>query len=650
MKKILVGVDTGGTFTDLVLFDGERLHTHKILSTPASPERAIVAGMRAIGAPTGEALAMTQGSTVGTNAVLEGKGVKTAYVTNRGFADTLAIGRQTRSEIYNLKPPPRPNPVPPQYCVETGGRIAADGGVLEGLDAADIAALKRRLQALAPDAVAVNLLFSFVDARFEDRLESALGRDYFVSLSSRVCPLAGEYERGIATWLNAAIGPLMRAYLKKLQSGLPNAAIRVMQSHGKTVAVGRAADTSVNLLLSGPAGGVIAVESLARRIGERRVLSFDMGGTSTDVSLLDGGVELTTEGRIGGYPVAVPMVDVRTIGAGGGSIARVDEGGLLQVGPESAGASPGPACYDFGGLCPTVTDANLLLGRLPATLRGLELKRDAARRAFRPLAAAFGGDETAAAHGVIATVNEQMIRALRALSAEKTHDPSEFVLAGFGAAGGLHVCALADGMGMKRALAPAHAGVLSALGMLVAPPGLEKIRTVCRGLRDLKASDTAAIRRKLEDAAASEMRAQGIADFNIRLFAELRYRGQLSCLTLPWRETARTGAACMEEAFHDAHEARYGHRLNMPVELAALKLGAFADAAMDAAAAADSAPPPDANGAVDGDAPVVARRTLSRREALRGPAVIVEDTATVYLAPDWTARPDGCGNLELRTG
>ncbi len=649
--KAHIGADTGGTFTDLVLFDGKRLRTHKILSTPDGPERAIVAGVRAVGADVGGALELTQGSTVGTNAVLEGKGARTAYVTNRGFADTLAIARQARTGLYNLKPAPRPNPVPPQLCLETGGRVAADGAVLEDLSVADVAALGRRLKALAPDAVAVNLLFSFLDARFEEQLAAAFGCDYFVSLSSRVCPMPGEYERGVATWLNAYIGPLMRAWLLKLCSALPRATIRVMQSHGKTAAATRAADQAVHLLLSGPAGGVIAVDYLARLIGERKVLSFDMGGTSTDVSVLNGGVALTTEGSVGPYPVAVPMADVHTIGAGGGSIVRVDEGGLLQVGPESAGASPGPACYGLGGLRPTVTDANLLLGRLPVSLRGLELSRAAAARAFHPLAAALGKDETETAHGVVATVNEQMIRALRAMSAERTYDPSEFLLVGFGAAGGLHVCALADGIGIRRALVPAHAGVLSALGMLVASRGLEKTAAVCELLRELSAGRATAVRRRLETAAAADLRAQGINDYETRLFADLRYRGQWSCLTLPWQSLVR-----LEEAFHEAHEARYGHRLKIPVELAALKLQAYAAAAVDVAAALRRAAA-DVNRArtlqrktafaVGAELPVYQRRNLSLTGVVSGPAVIVEDTGTVYLAPGWNARLDDYGNLTL---
>ena len=657
--KAYIGADTGGTFTDLVLFDGERLRTHKILSTPDGPERAIVAGVRAVGADVGGAFELTQGSTVATNAVLEGKGVKTAYVTNRGFADTLAIARQARAGLYDLKPAPRPNPVPSHLCLETGGRVAANGAVLEDLSAADVETLVRRLKTLAPDAVAVNLLFSFLDARFEERLAETLGSDYFVSLASRVCPLAGEYERGVATWLNAYVGPLMRAWLLKLRAGLPRATIRVMQSHGKTAAAERASDQAVQLLLSGPAGGVIAVDYLTRLSGERKVLSFDMGGTSTDVSVLHDGLELTTEGRIGPYPVAVPMVNVHTIGAGGGSIVRVDEGGLLQVGPESAGATPGPACYGLGGGShPTVTDANLLLGRLPVSLRGLTLDHAAAARAFGPLASALGKDEIETVRGVVATVDEQMIRALRATAAEKTHDPSEFLLVGFGAAGGQHVCALADGLGIGRALVPAHAGVLSALGMLVAPRGLEKAAAVCEPLRDLSGARATAVRRGLENAAAADLHAQGIHDYETRPFADLRYRGQWSCLTLPWRSPAH-----LEEAFHEAHEARYGHRLKMPVELAALKLQAYAPAPVDAAAALRRAAAADracatrpqaagAGGAENDRAsgtelPVYRNRDPALITGVSGPAIIVEDTATVYLAPGWNARLDDYGNLTL---
>ena len=647
----LLGVDTGGTFTDLVLFDAGRFRVHKQLSTPDAPEKAIIEGLRALGLAPGMALEIVHGSTVATNAVLEGRGVRTAYITNRGFGDVLTIGRQARPEIYRLRPPPAPAPVAPALCLETGGRIDARGEVLDGLAPGDLAELKARCAKLAPEAVAINLLFSFIDDRFERMIEDVLEDDYFVSRSSRVLAEQREYERGIATWLNSYTGPIMRRYLRHLDALLPSAKLSVMQSHGKTVTADKAADYAVNLLMSGPAGGVIAAREFAAGAGARKVLSFDMGGTSTDVSVVDGELTLTTEGRIGPYPVAVPMVDIHTIGAGGGSIAYIDEGGLLRVGPQSAGASPGPACYGRGGDRPTVTDANLLLGRLPGKLGGsLHLDRAAAAHAFEPLAAALDKSLTETARGVIDIVDEQMGQALKVMSVRKGHDPGDFVLVGFGAAGGLHICTLAAGLRIREAMVPAHAGVLSALGMLLAPRGLQKSRTLCAGVADTDRESLDAAYRRLREEAGAEMRAQGIDGFRFVETAELRYRGQLHCLVLERREPAG-----LESAFHAAHEKLHGYTLDAPVELVSLRVRASASAPLtDTAGVSGPVPrPPPAAGegkppeTMPGDVPLYLRSDLAGR-TIAGPAVVAEETSTVYVEPGWNAALDEVGNLRLR--
>ena len=451
---IRLGVDTGGTFTDFVLLDerGE-LRVHKVLSTPQAPEDAILQGIADLGLGNAD-WKLVHGSTVATNAVLEGKGVKTLYIANRQFADVLTIARQQRAELYDLQPPPEPPPVPAEHCLETGGRLAADGRLLEPLTDADLVDLRDRVRRLAPDAVAVNLLFSFLDPGLEERIGAAMPEGVFVSLSSRVLPEIGEYERGMATWLNAWIGPRVAGYLERLGGALGTVSVSVMQSSGDSVAAQQAAGNAVRMLLSGPAGGLIAAREIGGQAGHDRLLTFDMGGTSTDVALVDGEPRLTTDGRIARYPVAVPMVDMHTIGAGGGSVAWLDVGGMLRVGPQSAGADPGPACYGRGGCQPTVTDANLLLGRLQpdALLAGeMQLDAPAAAAALGKLAAALRQDSAQTAQDIIAVANEHMAQALRATAVRRGADPREHVLVSFGGAGGLHVCALAELLEMRTA-------------------------------------------------------------------------------------------------------------------------------------------------------------------------------------------------------
>ena len=488
MEKLLLGIDAGGTFTDFVLLSqsaGElRLQTHKVLSTPAAPEQAILQGIAELGlngvAQQGR-LHIVHGSTVATNAALENKGVRTAFITNRGFADLLTLARQTRPSLYQLETPAQIPPVPRALCLETGGRLAADGSELEALTDADLKQLQEQLRTLQPAAVAINLLFSFIDEGNERRIEAALQElPLFVCRSSEVLPEYREYERGIATWLNASLGPVVNGYLQRLQQALGNCSLQIMQSSGETFSAAVASRRAVNLLLSGPAAGLSAMHHLGQLLNEPDVISFDMGGTSTDVALLRGAPEITNEGRVAGYPVAVPMVDMHTIGAGGGSLASVDVGGMLRVGPESAGADPGPACYGRGGTQATVTDANLVLGRLQADTTEashLQLDLSLAQQAVERLARSMnlGVEETAL--GIIRIANEHMVAALRLISVQRGYDPADFLLASFGGAGGLHVCALADAMGMRRALVPANAGVLSALGMLVAPQGRQFSRT-----------------------------------------------------------------------------------------------------------------------------------------------------------------------------
>ncbi len=651
-----LGIDTGGTFTDFVLYDGTGLRTHKVLSTPAAPERAILQGLRELGVSDEAGLYIVHGSTVATNAVLEGKGVRCVFVTNRGLRDLLTIGRQTRRDLYDLQPAPVPPPVPRDDCLETGGRLGPDGEVIEDLTAADLDDLCTAIAAREPRAVAVNLLYAWQSSAFEARIESVLaerfGETLFVSRSSAVLPEFREYERGMATWLNAYVGPLVEGYLQRLQAGAGEARIAVMQSAGGTIDAAQAGRQAVRMLLSGPAGGLAAARFLGELTGRDRLLTFDMGGTSTDVALVEGEIRLTTEGRIAGWPVAVPMVDMHTIGAGGGSIAFVDAGGLLQVGPESAGADPGPACYGRDGERPTVTDANLLLGRLRPDAflgGGMTLDVDAARKAMQRLADRLAMTPLEAAEGIVRIANEHMAHALRVISVQRGVDPRDHTLVSFGGAGGLHVCALAEALGMRRAMVPVHAGVLSALGMLVAPRARELSRSRIAPLAGLPMAEIEELYAALEAQGVAELEAEGVAagDITITRSADLRYAGQSWTLNVPWRGRDDTAAE-----FHTRHAQRYGHRLDLPVELVNLRVSLKSRQTPPALPRLQPSGPgsPREHATLaghDGPVPVWPRDALAPEQTITGPALIVETVSTTWTAPGWRCTADAWGNLLL---
>lgn len=649
----LIGIDTGGTFTDFVLWQDGGVRVHKVLSTPEAPEEAILRGIGDLGLDP-DGLSVVQGSTVATNAVLEGKGARTLYIGNHGLEDLLAIGRQARRDLYDLQPPPRCPPVPPGLCVGTGGRLAADGALLDPLSPEDLVELMTAVAQAGPEAVAINLLFSYLDDGPERTIAESLPPGLFVSRSFDVLPVAGEYERGVATWLNARVGPLVGRYLERLAARLPGAQVAVMQSSGETIAAQQTASHAVRLLLSGPAGGLAGAAFAASAGGGVRLLSFDMGGTSTDVAVIDGAPRLTTTGRVAGLPVALPMVDMHTIGAGGGSIARIDAGGLLLVGPESAGADPGPACYGRGGMEPTVTDANLVLGRLDpdAFLGGrMVLDREAAEAALWPIARSLELSLEGAALGIVRLADEHMARALRVISVERGLDPRGFTLTSFGGAGGLHVCALADALGTREAMVPVHAGVLSALGMLVAPPGRTLTRSWKGPLSAVTDQEIEAGLGLLAGRGVAELEAEGFERLRLRLepSLDLRYRGQSHTLNLPWG-----GLATTTEAFHSRHAEAYGHRLDRPIELVNLRVRVRAPGRHMAL------PPKSPGGASDltpvrrlpaygcaEPVPVYRREALARGPRIPGPALVTDPVATAWVASGWQARLDAVGNLWL---
>ncbi len=661
-NKAILGIDAGGTFTDFVCLqhDGDwHIAVHKTLSTPHAPEQAILQGISDLGLTefmTQGQLRIIHGSTVATNAVLEGNTARTALISNYGFGDVLTLARQTRPKLYALEHEPVPPPVPPELCLETGGRFTVEGEVLEDLGQEELNVLIASLRELQPEAIAINLLFSFLDDRFEKAIEAAIqdaGISAFVSRSSAVLPVYKEYERGIATWLNASLGPVVQGYLSRLQEQLGDCSLQIMQSSGETIAANKAADAAVHLLLSGPAGGLAAIKHLGQQLQQARIISFDMGGTSTDVALLDGEIGITTESRIGTYPVAVPSVDMHTIGAGGGSIAFIDSGGLLQVGPRSAGANPGPACYGQGGKQATVTDANLVLGRLLASAElagSLSLDVALARDAIGRLADQINLSVEETALGIVNIANELMAKAIREISVNRGHDPKDFILASFGGAGGLHVCALAEAMDMQRAIVPARGGVLSALGMLVAPKGRQFTRTISVSVDGADEAEVNKHFQILEARAREELRAEQIQDEDMQceLSIDVRYVGQSYSLNLPWRGVERTLAE-----FHVSHNKRYGYALKAPAEFVNLRVHLLATTS-------DITIPGEQNDSTacknPGEARVyghsemakqLARAELVVGESIQGPAIITEYSATTYVARGWSASRDEFGNLLL---
>lgn len=646
-----VGIDTGGTFTDFMVLDGESWRVHKVPSDPDAPARAILRGLRELGIDLQREFHLVHGTTVATNAVLERKGARCAYITNRGFADILSLGRQARTELYDLTPPPEEPPVPADLCIETGGRLSSDGEVLEPLTETDLEELCRKIKSLQPESVAINLLFSFLDDRHERLIAEALPKSLFVSRSSEVLPEIREYERGMATWLNSYVGPRVGHYIDELHQALPNTRLDAMQSHGATLPGRLASRHAVRLLLSGPAGGLAAALRIGQQAGCERILSLDMGGTSTDVALIDGAIKMTSKGKIGDWPVSVPMADMHTIGAGGGSLAYRDSGHLLRVGPRSAGSQPGPACYARGGTEPTVTDANVVLGWLPSQTRlagGLPLDVRVAESAVGRLARELGLGLHETARGIVHLVDENMAQALRVVSVRQGHNPRDFVLMAFGGAGGLHLCELADTLSMTQAMVPVHAGIFSALGLLLAPQGRELSQTVPGCLQDM---DDDEIERRFDALAAQihEETGSGTSEsWRQSRDLDLRYEGQSEVLRLPWKSTEQTQAD-----FHARHQECYGYTLDVPVELVNLRLNLKDPApapALPPWTVRDPADPLDHTPVcgLEQPVPVYARARLAVGQVVKGPAIILEDTATTRVSPDWRAEVDAYGNIRLQ--
>jgi N-methylhydantoinase A len=645
MADEILGADIGGTFTDFILLRGGKLVAHKVLSSPDDPARSFLRGIAELG--LGPRAEVVHGSTVATNAILERKGARTALIATRGFADVIEIGRQDRPGLYDFHPSRPPPLVPADLRFEASERIGAGGEVIRPLEPADVESAAARLEAGGVQSVAISFLFSFLHPEHERLARDAVARAaprVFVSLSSDVAPEHREYERTSTAVVNAYVTPVVERYLTRLEQGLAGRPLRILQSSGGSISAAAARRAAARTVLSGPAGGVVGAWSIAALAGYRDVITFDAGGTSTDAAVCAGGWRETTEGSIAGSPILLPSIDIHTVGAGGGSIARVDSGGALRVGPESAGASPGPACYGLGGTEPTVTDAHVVLGRIsPGEPLGgkVAVDAEAARRAVKGIAGALGSSIEDAARGIIRVADAVMERAVRRVTVERGHDPRRFTLVAFGGAGPLHACALAEGLGIARILVPRHPGCLSALGMLLADVTMDFSLGVMRPASSLDDGSAAALFRPLIEEARAAMAAEGRAAGALRLerSMDLRYVGQSYELNVPCgarlRETLRR--------FHAAHRARHGHGDDaLPVEVVTLRVKAVRRARR----------PPFAR-ARRVARRVVPRRGRARREDLRpgdriaGPCSIDQLDATTHVAAGWTASVDALSNLVL---
>jgi N-methylhydantoinase A len=557
---IKVGIDTGGTFTDFILVDGERIRTLKLLSQPDDPARAVLEGLQQL--LEDEPCEIIHGSTVATNALLERKGARTALVTTRGFEDVLEIGRQNRPKIYSLFPS-RPEPlVPARLRIGVTERVLYDGTVLVPLRVSELRPLSDKLRRAKIDSVAVCLLFSYANPAHEKSIGRALrALKIPISLSHRILPEYREYERTSTTVVNAYLAPVMSRYLgaleRRLRAASRKARLRIMQSNGGAVSARLAAREPVRTILSGPAGGVVGAWEMGRLAAFANILSFDMGGTSTDVALCRGEIRVTSEASIANCPVGVPVIDIHTVGAGGGSIARVDEAGALRVGPESAGALPGPICYGSGDRI-TVTDANLYLGKLDVEypLGGsLRLRDDTLEPAFRKLAARIGARTTyEAAEGVLEVANANMETALRVISVERGHDPRDFTLVTFGGAGGLHAITLARNLSIPRVMIPENPGLLSALGVLLSDNVQDFSRTVMLRTEDSHRKILDQYYLELEKRGTASLREEGFGPKHRRLerWVDMRYRGQSFEISIPYSRD-------FPGEFHRRHQQRYGY-------------------------------------------------------------------------------------------
>ena len=659
---VRIGVDTGGTFTDFVVWRDGKLSNRKVLSTPQDPSLAIIEGVGDI-LEDFPSVFIVHGTTVATNALLQRKGGRIALITTAGFEDVLAIGRQTRRNLYALQPESRFELIPAALRFGLKERTLASGRIEKPVSRAEVRRLIEKIRRTGAEAVAVCLLHSYANPENEEIVARELERSgLLLTISNRLLPEHREFERTSTTAVNAYLMPVMDRYLGELDRRLGRADLRIMQSNEGYISPPRARVEPIRTALSGPAGGVVGARILAKAAGFPNVVSFDMGGTSTDVSLIEGGIRRTHESRVGDFPLRLPIIDIHSVGAGGGSIAYADRGGSLRVGPQSAGADPGPACYGKGDL-PTVTDANLCLGRLdPDFFLGGRMKifPERSATAVSRLGRSIGKSMVETALGVVAIANANMEKAIRVISVERGIDPRAFALFSFGGAGGMHAVEMAADLGMPAVLVPRNAGVLSAFGLLESDPVKDYSKSLMKTDAQISLPRLEVEFRKLERRASRDMAEDGLAAATLLLERSLdcRYVGQSYEIDVPYRK-ARTPGQAFLEGFHGRHKRLYSYRHDRrPVEIVNLRVKAVAVRPKISLGREPMA------GSLDPEAlvkkqeihtgrsvrkgAVYDRSKLGSGNILAGPALVIDPESTTYLPPGFNAIIDPYLNLVIR--
>jgi N-methylhydantoinase A len=653
---IIIGVDTGGTFTDFIYKTEEGWGVYKLLSTPHNPAEAVLNGIKHITANL--PFQVTHGSTVATNAILERKGAVTALITNKGFEDVIAIGRQNRSELYNLSYQGNPPLIAEDFRYGVNCRIDCNAAEVITFDDKNAKEIVNTIKNSKVESVAICFLFSFLNPEHEIKMKKLLEEiNIPVSMSHEILSEFREYERLSTTVINAYVSPKMKRYINNIIEEIGDNPLRIMQSNGGSISATTAMNESVRTILSGPAGGAVGAFEISKMAGYNKVITFDMGGTSTDVALIDGKLPLTLESTISEFPVKVPMIDIHTVGAGGGSIAKIDAGGSLTVGPESAGADPGPICYGKGEEI-TVTDANLFLGRLiPERFLGGEMKLDFSKleKHFNNMAEKVGLSPVELAEGVLSVANTAMERAIRVISVERGFDPREFVLFSFGGAGGLHAVSLARLLNIPKVFIPKNPGILSAIGMLMADIIKDYSNTIMKTVNEINKYDLKEYFSPLIEQAVTDLNKEGIGNNSIIMeyYLDMRYKGQSYEIIVPIDLDIEN----YSENFHKAHEKTYGYaNENKTVEIVNIRLRARGLPEKPVLEKLEyDGEKPDISAFYDKkdvifdnkkyEVNIIDRNKLKYGNKIFGPAIVTEYTSTIVLPPDTATEIDEFGNM-----
>jgi N-methylhydantoinase A/oxoprolinase/acetone carboxylase beta subunit len=663
-KEVRIGVDTGGTFTDFVIYVNGKMEINKVPSTPKDPSLSILEGINEF-LRQGLSPIVIHGTTVATNSLLERKGGRIALITTKGFEDILIIGRQTRRKLYSLRGEQRIPLLPRRLCFGLEERTSASGKVEKKLAASQLREILEKIIKLKPEAVAVSLINSYANSSNEKIISRELKKEKFLmSVSSDILPEYREYERTATTAVNAYLMPVISRYLKQLEKKMQKAELRIMQSNEGYIPPAEAKREPIRTAFSGPAGGVVGAFHLAKAAGLRKIITFDMGGTSSDVSLVDGEIRRTSESMIGDFPIRIPIIDIHSVGAGGGSIAHLDRGGSLRVGPQSAGADPGPACYGLGDW-PTVTDANLILGRLvPEFFLGGKMKifPERSRQTLLNLAKKINKQLTETAEGIIEIANANMEKAIRVISIERGFDPRNFALFSFGGAGGMHAADIASHLKMPRIIVPKNAGVLSSLGLLMADSIKDYSKSILKTAEKTSKDELENHFRKLEEKSLKRMQEDGFRKDEVVIypFLDLRYQGQSYEITIPYRNKKASGLSFVSD-FHQAHRKLYSyHHEQRAVEIVNIRVKAVG---MTKKTKLKRLPPEGKNPGrafmkkqaihyqgQTWQASVFKRALLAAGNKINGPALIADSESTTFLPPSYRLEVDGFLNLIIQRG